>query len=443
MECASLLSRRKAAASCRTSKEMTSLEKWVEGRLKVKGRVSLPRLQEYQIAQFRETVAYVKLNSRFYKQHLQDIDPDSIQSMKDIESIPFTEPEMLAGHFNDFLCVSPRDISRIVTLSTSGTTGRPKRIAFTPEDQELIVDFFHHGMRTLVQSSDRVLIFMPGETEGSVGDLLSKSLSRLGCESILFGPVVDYGNALKTLLDAKPDCAVGIPSQLFALSRISANRTSLKSVLLSADCSSPAVIDSLKLAWGCEVYDHYGMTEMGLGGALECSAHQGYHMRDADLLFEIIDPVGGRPVKDEEYGEIVFSTLTRRGMPLIRYRTGDWSRLLTPLCPCGSVLKRMERISGRYNQAVQLQDGSRISMGELDEIMYREPCVSAYSAELRMEGGCDCLVLTVASSEGHAIESERIAAELCSRKLKLVVRVGDPGYFTNGTAKRFISDKRN
>jgi phenylacetate-coenzyme A ligase PaaK-like adenylate-forming protein len=296
-------------------------------------------------------------------------------------------------------------------------------------------------METLVRPSDRVLIFMPGQTEGSVGDLLSKALSRLGCESVLFGPIMDYRCALKSLLGARPDCAVGIPSQLLKLSRLSEKRVQLKSVLLSADYSSQAVVDALRLAWGCDVCDHYGMTEMGLGGALECSAHQGYHLRDADLLFEITDPVDGEPVKHGEYGEVVFSTLTRLGMPLIRYRTGDRSRLLTQPCACGSVLKRMERISGRLNEGVRLQDGSILSICELDEMLYREPGVYAYSAEMRMEGGFDCLVLTVAP-EGHAVDSRRIASGLGRRKLKLVVREGDPEYFTTGTAKRFITDKR-
>ena len=211
------------------------------------------------------------------------------------------------------------------------------------------MDFFHHGMMTLVSPSDRVIIFLPGKTEGSVGDLLRKALYRFGCEGIVFGPIDDYGHAIKTIVDLKPACAVGIPSQLLALSRYaefgtSVGQAQIKSVLLSTDYVPQAVVDSLTETWKCKVYSHYGMTEMGLGGAVECSARDGYHMREADLLFEIIDPATGMPVNKGEYGEVVFSTLTRRGMPLIRYRTGDRSRFLTQPCPCGSVLKRMERI---------------------------------------------------------------------------------------------------
>jgi phenylacetate-CoA ligase len=432
--------------------EITPLEDWTARKLKINESLSIAQLQDYQLGKFRESFKYVKSHSRFYREYLRGIDPESIRNMQDVAHVPFTEPDMLAAHFNDFLCVSLGDISRIVTLATSGTTGRPKRVAFTLEDQELTTDFFHHGMMTLADSSDRVVIFMPGQTDGSVGDLLGKGLSRFGCESIVCGPIADYEHALKTLLEVQATCAVGIPSQLLALSRISTKRVQLKSVLLSTDYASQAIIDSLKQAWGCEVYDHYGMTEMGLGGAVECMAHQGYHLRDADLLFEIIDPVSGKPVADDEYGEVVFSTLTRRGMPLIRYRTGDRSRFVVQPCPCGSVLKRLERISGRINQGVALNDGSVISIAQLDEIIYRERSVSAYRAEIHAKDGCDCLDLTIGSAQ-RAIDSERIVLDLClnpaigklvrQERLKITILEGHPGYFTTGTAKRFILDTRN
>jgi phenylacetate-CoA ligase len=428
---------------------ITPLESWTLRKLRIAERLSIPQLQERQISRFRETLEHVLSHSRFYREHLSGFDPASIRSIEDIARLPFTEPGMLLERFNDFLCVSPADVDRIVSLSTSGTTGRPKRIAFTSADQELTVDFFHHGMMTFADASDRVVIFLPGKAEGSVGDLLKKALSRVGCESMIFGPIRNFGQALKTLVDEKATCAVGIPSQLLALSRhresgVAAEQIQLKSVLLSTDYVPQAVAESLAQMWGGEVYGHYGTTEMGLGGGVECSAHDGYHMRDADLFFEIIDPVAGNPVENGEYGEVVFSTLTRQGMPLIRYRTGDRSRFITQPCPCGSILKRMERISGRISDAVRLCDGSSISISQLDEILFRDPCVSTYAAEICSKDGGDCLVLTVQSAQ-YAINAEKIKFELCRSfdSLNLDIHEGDAGYFTTGTAKRFIADKRN
>ena len=86
---------------------------------------------------------------------------------------------------------------------------------------------------------------------------------------------------------------------------------------------------------------------MGLGAAVDCRALAGYHIREADLFFEIIDPDNGSPLPDGETGEVFFSTLTRKGMPLVRYRTGDLSRFLPEPCPCGTILKRLEWVRGR------------------------------------------------------------------------------------------------
>jgi phenylacetate-coenzyme A ligase PaaK-like adenylate-forming protein len=89
------------------------------------------------------------------------------------------------------------------------------------------------------------------------------------------------------------------------------------------------------------------MTEMGLGCAVSCEYQNGYHVREADLYLEIIDPDTGRPVPDGQWGEIVFTSLTRVGMPFIRYRTGDISRWKTESCRCGSKLKLLDYIQDR------------------------------------------------------------------------------------------------
>ncbi|NLA86917.1 MAG: phenylacetate--CoA ligase family protein, partial [Clostridiales bacterium] len=276
---------------------MTPLENWISDKTGITGRPDLPGLREYQLGKLRETLRLVLTGSRFYKEHFAGISPDSIQSMADVTNLPFTCPEDIAARGADFLCVSPRDIGRIVTLSTSGTTGNPKRVYFTEADQELTTDFFHHGMMTFTDSSDSVMIFMPGSTAGSVGDLLIKGLSRIPCRSVIYGPIRDYDDALRALMNENITCIVGIPSQILKLSRTAgADQLRLKNVLLSADNVPKAASGAIDNAWGAKVYGHYGMTETGLGGGVECRARDGYHLREADLLFEIIDPMSGRPV---------------------------------------------------------------------------------------------------------------------------------------------------
>ena len=101
------------------------------------------------------------------------------------------------------------------------------------------------------------------------------------------------------------------------------------------------------------------MTEMGLGGGVECQARRGYHLREADLYFEIVHPQTGEPVTEGETGEIVFTTLTRQGMPLIRYRTGDLSRFIPGQCPCGTTLRTLEKVTRRLSGKVAFKTAGR------------------------------------------------------------------------------------
>jgi phenylacetate-coenzyme A ligase PaaK-like adenylate-forming protein len=147
-------------------------------------------------------------------------------------------------------------------------------------------------------------------------------------------------------------CIVGMPTQVSELARSSGEAYgklagNMRSVLLSAEYVPEETCDLIRHAWNCKVFEHYGMTEMGLGGAVSCFMLEGYHPREADLYFEIIDPKTGEVLPDGETGEVVFTTLTRKGMPFIRYRTGDTSRWLTEPCGCGSVLKRLDKAGDR------------------------------------------------------------------------------------------------
>ncbi|MBI5520598.1 MAG: hypothetical protein HY916_11145 [Desulfovibrio sp.] len=103
----------------------------------------------------------------------------------------------------------------------------------------------------------------------------------------------------------------------------------------------------VEAAWGCEIFDHWGMTETGYGGGVECAAHSGYHLREADLLLEIAHPGTGEPLRPGETGEILVTTLGRRALPLVCYRTGDAAAWLAGPCICGSALRRLGRVPGR------------------------------------------------------------------------------------------------
>lgn len=232
--------------------------------------------------------------------------------------LPFTTSDDLKRHPLRFLCVSQSSIERCVTLQSSGTTGPAKRLFFTQEDLELTLDFFHHGMSTLVQPGNRVMILLPGGGRPeSVKEQLSRALARMAVQNL------PSGSDLQTTQDAivrqNVTCLVGSPVQVLALARSGHGENRLKnrikSVLLTADHIPDAVVDAIESAWNCRVYRHNGMTEMGWGGGVECEARNGYHLREADLFIEIVDPETGRPLPNGDSGEIVVTTLTRVGMP--------------------------------------------------------------------------------------------------------------------------------
>jgi phenylacetate-coenzyme A ligase PaaK-like adenylate-forming protein len=265
----------------------------------------------------------------------------------------------LREYGSGLVCVPASRVSRIVTLPTSGTTGEPKRVYFTEADQELMVDYIANGLKVMTEPGGVWLILMPVERPGSVGDLVKIGLERIGCEVIALGVLPFDGSgddgAIALMAERGVNAMLATSSAAVRLAEKSAGmdavrdavKGAMRSVLLSAEYVSEDAKALIEGSWDCEVFEHYGMTEMGLGGAMACEARIGYHPREADLLFEIIEPNTGEPVPCGEYGEIVFTTLTREAMPFIRYRTGDYSRFLQEPCPCGSILKSLDRVADR------------------------------------------------------------------------------------------------
>lgn len=319
------------------------LDLWTKQVLGLSPREELTRkiIEDYQLKRLNDLFDYARQNGNFYNRLYRDL-PNNFHFKKitDIQKLPLTGSDDLRKYGDDFLCVNPKEISRIITLETSGTTGKPKHICFTPEDQDLSIAHFRYGMQYLIDSDGKVLILLPHTRPGSVGDLLGTAVKNLGAEF-----TYDFNKSGIT-------CIVGLPTQLASLAkghpeRANEFRKTVNTVLLTAEYVSQESIKTITDIWDCMPFEHYGMTEMGLGGAVTCNCLNGYHPREHDLLFEIIDPDTGKNVPDGEYGEVVFTTLTRRGMPFIRYRTNDFSKFMPEPCPCESVLKRLSRVGMR------------------------------------------------------------------------------------------------
>lgn len=141
-------------------------------------------------------------------------------------------------------------------------------------------------MSTFVGPGDRVLILLPGEKPGSVGDLLAKGLVRMGVQAIPYGPVHDPLDAIHAMQLDGVTCMVGAPTHVLAMVRFwkgleGSGNQHPHSILLSTDYVSQAIIDAIEETRNCKVFNQYGMIEMGLGGGVDCQARRGYHLREA------------------------------------------------------------------------------------------------------------------------------------------------------------------
>ncbi len=369
--------------------EKTSLDRWVAEKIGLQDEDSLtPRkILAYQDVMLKKLLAYVSVKSPFYRELYRNVDTSVISGLDDLSRLPMVDAGDLVEHSSRMVCVSQKEISRIVTLETTGTTGSPKRVYFTNEDQELTIDFFHRGMLNLIGPSDHLLILLPWERPGSVGDLLQKGVRRIGAEVTCYGLVDSPESVVNTIIARGITSLVGVPVQILSLVYApGAEKVNLAAVLLSTDYVAGSLAGKIGLRFGCPVFEHYGMTETGLGGAVSCRAFQGYHPRAADLVFEIIDPNSGELLETGETGEIVVTTLTRQGMPFIRYRTGDKGRFLAKPCPCGSVLPRLDKVKGRYSEDVTM-GGQTVNLANLDELLFALDGVIDYQAEVKNNKG--------------------------------------------------------
>jgi phenylacetate-coenzyme A ligase PaaK-like adenylate-forming protein len=329
-----------------------------------------------------------------------------------LSTLPFTYPQDLKDP-QSFLAVSQNEIEGVVTVPTSGSQGPAKRIFSTANDLENIVQFFQYGMLHLVSpdQGDQVALLMSGLRPGSVGHLLSQALERWSIPCHVLGYLESGQNGSEFLKGHQASCLVGLPSQIFYLSRTQKKPRGLKKVLLSGETAPPALVSAIGQAWGVEVFLHYGLTEFGLGGAVECPYHTGPHLREADLIAEVVAP-DGTPLPAGSEGELVITSLSRQAMPLLRYRTGDLGAVLNTPCPCGSVFNRLA-VKGRLEQAAILNDGQKVTLGELTQTLCEQPFVTGFTAGFK-SGKKTTIIVKIGSLDSSKQSRQKVLAALAN-----------------------------
>ena len=306
--------------------------------------------QEGLTALTEETIRLVQLNKLngllrrererggFYS-HL----PEQLHSLDELAALPFTTDEQLAHRAPSMLLVSQSDVQRVLSDATSGTSGAAKRVFYTAADCERTVELFMAGLGELVFPGSVTVICMPFSGPYGLGELIAEAITRLGARPVKAGAGKSFGEMKSILEKEQPDTFVGMPVQLLSLLRY-CGRGSLRRALVSADACPETVMGECENLLGSRLFPHYGSREMALGGAIRCPAHEGMHLRENHVIAEIVDE-NGCVLPRGQYGELVITTIGMEAMPLIRYKTGDFTRILPEKCPCGSSVLRLDTVS--------------------------------------------------------------------------------------------------
>ena len=370
-------------------------------------RVDRETIEAIQFKKLNRLLAREKARGGFYR----DL-PERILSLAHLSDLPFTTEEDLARHAPSLLLCSQAQVQRVLSDATSGTTGAAKRVFYTEDDLENTIRLYTAGLGELVFPGGVTLICFPFSGPFGLGELIAEAITRLGAKPVKAGPYLSFGEYAALLENEKPDTFVGMPVQLLGLLRF-CGRGSLRRALVSGDACPASVTAGCEELLGSRLFPHYGSREMGMAGAICCQAHAGMHLRENHVIAEIVDDLG-RPLPAGETGELVITTIGMEAMPLIRYRTGDYTQMLPGPCPCGSETIRFGRIERK---------AAGLSAAALDEILFADKHI----ADCRYTLGAEELSITALTSGAPAEETilRRVRALAPALKVSFSYRLAD------------------
>ena len=345
----------------------TNLDGWIRRQEGVQD-LERKQIEEIQLRKLNILLNREKERGGFYR-----FLPDRLDTLEDLRRLPFTTEKDLIREGHRMVLTSQSGIERVRSQETSGTAGKAKRVYYSAKDNERTVSFFAAGLSELVFPGEKVMVCMPFSGNRGLGELIAEAVGRLKGIPLAAGTGRSYGELLDMLDFERPRVFVGMPVPLLSLLRLRPEN-SLVRALVSADACPDTVRKEIEARLGTRLYPHYGSREIGLGGAVTCPAFEGMHLRENDLIAEIVDEEG-RVLPRGEWGELVLTSIEADAMPLIRYRTGDITRILPEPCPCGSAVIRLDRVRRRSRCP---------AMEKLDDRMFQYEEVVDY--RMRMEG---------------------------------------------------------
>lgn len=336
-------------------------------------------MKKLQGIRLKQTVERVYHNCEPYRRRMQEkgITPADIQTIDDIVKLPFTSKKDLRDHYPFGLLSTP--MSEIVRLhASSGTTGKPIVVGYTRGDLNVWDEVgarcftaYGLGKQDIIQVSYGYGLFTGG-------------LGAHGAVETIGGTVIPMssGNTEKQIMLMRDFGAVGLactPSYALYLadamrdSNISRDEFKLKVGVFGAEPWTEEMRKELEAKLGIKAYDIYGLTEIiGPGVGHECQCQNGTHLCEDHFYPEIIDPKTGETLPAGETGELVFSTITKEGMPLLRFRTRDLTNLIYEKCECGRTSVRMSRILGRSDDMLIIR-GVNVFPSQVESVICEMP----------------------------------------------------------------------
>jgi phenylacetate-CoA ligase len=414
-------------------------------------------LQELQLSRLRQTIERA-VQSPFYARRLQEagVAAGNLKSIEDVRKIPCTTKNDLRAHGLEMLTLPMTDMVRL--HASSGTTGQATVIYYTRADIETWADLVARSMYMTGMRATDVFQNMMGYGLFTGGLGFHYGAERLGALTIPIGA----GNSLRQLqlMQQFNTTAVHIiPSYaLYLLNTFAANGLDprdlpLRLAFLGAEPHSEDMRRRIEAAYGLKAYNSYGLSEMnGPGVAFECPEQNGMHVWEDSFLVEVLDPQTLEPVRPGEPGELVFTNLTRQGMPLLRYRTRDLASYDDAACVCGRSFRRLSRIMGRTDDMLIVK-GVNIFPMQIDKVLMAMPEVGTqYLVELTRKDFSDIMLVKVEVQQSFFQEDLKYLKQLQKRisealKSELLitprVELVEPNTLprTEGKAQRVI-DKR-
>jgi phenylacetate-CoA ligase len=416
--------------------------------------------EEYRFFRLRRTLRYVAEHSRHYRSLFEASGtvPDAIRTMDNIAALPLTDARHVASDPFAFLCVSQGMVERAVTFTSSGTIGPQKRVFFTWTDIEAITDYMAAGMKTVADSSEVVQILLPGGQPFSQSDLLARGVRKMGARSVFTGMFVPAEQQIASVRENGSTVLFSETHLLYRLTKLIEEKHSLKglgvrTLFLSTSYASPVMIDYLREAWNATVSTHYGLTEMGLGLAVDCPLCGIRHFNELDVFAEVIDPATEEPLPLGSVGELVFTSIQREAMPLIRYRTGDMAYLGKASNRCDSPLRTIGQVPYRVESIVPIRHGIFIHPTLFHEVLFGIPSVIDYEISLKNLEGLESLSFDVEVARPDEASRQRVTDALrdapCLKGLKpselgIEVHFKAAGELRQGSHfKKVVKDLRN